>query len=232
MPMGCDLTRWTPRGTDGTLGELSPILQSLAPVQAARHGDHQPRAAERVSRHARHFERRLPQRGQGEAHRELRLLSRHHGRSDRRAANRPGDASCRRSSCRWICSRPSGQCDNGYACVYQNNLSWSSPTTPLPAEAHPRIVFERLFGEGGSLAERRAALRKRASLLDWSRTTSRACSGQLGPADQAKVERVSRHRARSGAPHPEGRGRRRDSAVAAISIGRSACRPRTPTTRG
>ena len=60
-----------------------------------------------------------------------------------------------------------GQCDNGYACVYQNNLSWSSPTTPLPSEAHPRIVFERLFGEGGSLAERRAALRKRASLLDW-----------------------------------------------------------------
>jgi hypothetical protein len=31
-----------------------------------------------------------------------------------------------------------GQCDNGYACVYQNNLSWSSPTTPLQAEAHPR----------------------------------------------------------------------------------------------
>src|SRR5205814_4399449 len=60
-----------------------------------------------------------------------------------------------------------GQCDNGYACVYQNNLSWSSPTTPLPAEAHPRLVFESLFGDGGSLAERRAALRKRASLLDY-----------------------------------------------------------------
>ena len=43
-----------------------------------------------------------------------------------------------------------GQCDNGYACVYQNNLSWSSPTTPLPSEAHPRIVFESMFGEGGS----------------------------------------------------------------------------------
>ena len=47
-----------------------------------------------------------------------------------------------------------GQCDNGYACVYQNNLSWSSPTTPLPSEAHPRIVFENLFGEGGSPADR------------------------------------------------------------------------------
>ena len=43
-----------------------------------------------------------------------------------------------------------GQCDNGYACVYQNNLSWSSPTTPLPAEAHPRVVFERLFGEAAA----------------------------------------------------------------------------------
>src|ERR671920_160569 len=59
-----------------------------------------------------------------------------------------------------------GQCDNGFACVYQNNLSWSSPTTPLPAEAHPRVAFERLFGDGGSAADRQAALRRRASLLD------------------------------------------------------------------
>ena len=59
-----------------------------------------------------------------------------------------------------------GVCNNGYACVYQNCLSWSSPTTPLPSEAHPRIVFERLFGEGGNSAERRAALQGRASLLD------------------------------------------------------------------
>ena len=59
-----------------------------------------------------------------------------------------------------------GQCDNGYACVYQNCLSWSSPTTPLPAEAHPRLVFESLFGEGGTPKDRRAALRRRASLLE------------------------------------------------------------------
>src|SRR5204862_5836107 len=80
-----------------------------------------------------------------------------------------------------------GQCDNGYACVYQNNLSWSSPTTPLPSEAHPRIVFERLFGEGGNLAERRAALRKRASLLDWVTEDIANLKRKLGPADQAKV---------------------------------------------
>src|SRR5438477_10342950 len=80
-----------------------------------------------------------------------------------------------------------GQCDNGYACVYQNNLSWSSPTTPLPAEAHPRLVFERLFGEGGSSAERRAALKKRASLLDAVNDELARLKRELGPADRARV---------------------------------------------
>jgi hypothetical protein len=80
-----------------------------------------------------------------------------------------------------------GQCDNGYACVYQNNLSWSSPTTPLPAEAHPRIVFESLFGEGGSIAERRATLRRRASLLDSFNEDLARLERQLGPADRVRV---------------------------------------------
>jgi hypothetical protein len=72
--------------------------------------------------------------------------------------------------------------------VYQNNLSWSSPTTPLPAEAHPRIVFERLFGEGGTAAERQAALRKRASLLDWVRDDITRLQKDLGPEDRTRVD--------------------------------------------
>lgn len=80
-----------------------------------------------------------------------------------------------------------GQCDNGYACVYQNNLSWSSPTTPLPAEAHPRIVFESLFGEGGSMTDRQSALRKRASLLDWFNEDIARLKRDLGPTDKARV---------------------------------------------
>ncbi len=81
-----------------------------------------------------------------------------------------------------------GQCDNGFACVYQNNLSWSSPTTPLPAEAHPRIVFERLFGEGGTPEDRRIALHRRASLLDWVREDVSRLQGRLGPTDRSKVD--------------------------------------------
>ncbi|MCU0880308.1 MAG: DUF1552 domain-containing protein [Pirellulaceae bacterium] len=80
-----------------------------------------------------------------------------------------------------------GQCDNGYACVYQNNLSWSSPTTPLPAEAHPRLVFESLFGEEGTSAERRAALRRRASLLDSVQAELARLQKSLGPSDRERV---------------------------------------------
>jgi len=81
-----------------------------------------------------------------------------------------------------------GQCDNGYACVYQNNLSWSSPTTPLPSEAHPRVVFETLFGEGGSPSERRMALEKRASLLDSVTTEMQRLKLKLGASDRNKVD--------------------------------------------
>ena len=81
-----------------------------------------------------------------------------------------------------------GVCNNGYACVYQNCLSWSSPTTPLPSEAHPRIVFERLFGEGGTAEERQAALESRASLLDSFGADIARLKGAVGAADRARVE--------------------------------------------
>lgn len=81
-----------------------------------------------------------------------------------------------------------GQCDNGYACVYQNNLSWASPTTPLPSEAHPRLVFEMLFGEGGTIEQRRAALAQRASLLDSVAEDLSQLQRQLGHRDRSKVD--------------------------------------------
>jgi hypothetical protein len=81
-----------------------------------------------------------------------------------------------------------GQCDNGYACVYQNNLSWSSPTTPLPSEAHPRIVFETLFGDGGTPQQRREALAKRASLLDSVTGEIKRLKHRVGAADRNRID--------------------------------------------
>ena len=81
-----------------------------------------------------------------------------------------------------------GACDNGFACAYQNNLSWSSPTTPIPAEAHPRVVFERLFGDGGSAADRIAELQLNASILDWVNDDLARLNKELGVSDRTKVE--------------------------------------------
>jgi hypothetical protein len=81
-----------------------------------------------------------------------------------------------------------GVCNNGYACVYQNCLSWSSPTTPLPSEAHPRIVFERLFGEGGNAAARRSALRSRGSLLDSFSVDIARLKQRVGVPDRVRLD--------------------------------------------
>lgn len=81
-----------------------------------------------------------------------------------------------------------GQCDNGYACVYQNNLAWASPTQPLPSEAHPRVVFETLFGEGGSPEQRLAALRRRSSLLDGVVEELEHLQAGLGAADRNRLD--------------------------------------------
>lgn len=81
-----------------------------------------------------------------------------------------------------------GQCDNGYACVYQNNLAWASPTTPLPSEAHPRMVFETLFGDGGTPKQREAARKRRASLLDSVADEVKRLQKDLGAGDRNKID--------------------------------------------
>ena len=80
-----------------------------------------------------------------------------------------------------------GNCDNGYACVYMNCLSWSSPTTPLPPEADPRAVFERLFGAGGTPRQRQAELRANASILDWVLDDLARLQARLGAGDRTRV---------------------------------------------
>ena len=81
-----------------------------------------------------------------------------------------------------------GNCDNGYACVYQNSLSWSSATTPLPTEADPRVLFERLFGDGGTPEQRNAQLSANASLLDAVMVDMNKYQKQLSSADKIKID--------------------------------------------
>jgi hypothetical protein len=84
-----------------------------------------------------------------------------------------------------------GACDSGYACAYQFNLSWSSPTTPKTAEPNPRLLFERLFG-AGKPGERRANLERRRqderSVLDFVLEDARAMQRRLSPKDRSKLD--------------------------------------------
>ena len=57
-------------------------------------------------------------------------------------------------------------CGEGYSCVYTNTISWASPTTPLPMELNPQVVFERMFGSGSTPEERVARRERNQSILD------------------------------------------------------------------
>ncbi len=80
-----------------------------------------------------------------------------------------------------------GNCDNGYSCVYTNSISWRTATTPNPHETNPRVVFQRLFGDGGRPEERLARIREDRSILDWVTADISRLKTQLSPADKNSV---------------------------------------------
>ena len=80
-----------------------------------------------------------------------------------------------------------GQCEAGYSCAYMNTVSWQSPTTPLPVENNPSVVFDRLFGEGGTPDERLDRMKKRRSLLDRVNTDLARLRKSLGAGDRARI---------------------------------------------
>jgi len=80
-----------------------------------------------------------------------------------------------------------GQCEAGYSCAYMNTVSWQSPTTPLPVENNPSVVFERLFGVGGTPEERLDRMRKKRSLLDRVNNDLARLQRSLGPSDRARI---------------------------------------------
>ena len=80
-----------------------------------------------------------------------------------------------------------GNCDNGYSCVYTNSISWRTPTAPNPHETNPRIVFQRMFGDGGTPAERLAHMQEDRSILDWVTSDIADLQKQLSPADRNSV---------------------------------------------
>ena len=75
----------------------------------------------------------------------------------------------------------------GAGSAYNYTISWRNPTTPLPGEANPRVVFERLFGDGGTQEQQLARLHQGGSILDSLQEEVNRLNAAVGPRDRAVV---------------------------------------------
>jgi len=194
VPNGVHVERWRPKG-QGADFEFGPTLEPIAAfkndVQIISGLAHQNGTAGRdgVGDHARASATFLtgvrPKKTSGE---DIRV-----GISvDQLAAGVVGQKT-RFPSLELSCdgARTSGNCDSGYSCAYQYNLAWRTATSPVTPESNPRLVFERLFGEGvaseraKNLAARHAAQK---SILDFVMADAKALSRRLAPADNRKLD--------------------------------------------
>src|SRR5262249_43289609 len=170
IPNGASMVHWQPKGT-GALTELSPSLAPLAPFidqtivpiglsqkQAESfgdgHGEHSRAGTVWLSGvHPKHTEGADVRNGPT---------------ADQIAAQELGkDTPLRSLELAMEQTYLIGNCDNGYSCVYTNSISWRTATDPNPMETNPRVVFQRLFGDGGSAADRLAQGRGERRILDW-----------------------------------------------------------------
>jgi hypothetical protein len=187
---GVILDQWKPK-TTGEGFELSPTLKPLEPVKSQLNvisglahsqadtfgdgtGDH-PRASAAWLTGVHAYDRTQP----GV---EVRLAT----TADQIAARVMGKQTQIPSLEMTVDFPTQGACDSG-DCFYVNTISWRNETTPNPAETHPRIVFERLFGDGGSSAQRLSRLKNTGSILDSVSEEVMALSKTLGRGDRTKL---------------------------------------------
>ena len=87
--------------------------------------------------------------------------------------------------------RQSGKCDSGYSCAYSNNVSWRDGTTPMAKETNPRLVFERLFGNGPKSERNESVARRQRyqkSILDFVLEDARSLTRKVSGNDRQKLD--------------------------------------------
>ena len=190
IPHGASMSHWQPKG-DGALTALSPSLAPLEPFKSQvivpiglsqkqaesfgdGNGEHSRAGTVWLSGvHPKHTEGADVRNGPT---------------ADQLAARELGkDTALRSLEMAMEQTFLIGNCDNGYSCVYTNSISWRTATDPNPMETNPRVVFQRLFGDGGSAAERLAQAREDRSLLDWVTRDLARLQQSLGSSDRHVV---------------------------------------------
>jgi hypothetical protein len=84
-----------------------------------------------------------------------------------------------------------GNCEDQYSCAFNNNISWSGPTTPLNKQTNPRDIFDRLFGDGVSAPVPGAVDNSylyQHSILDVVGDRTELLNQRVGMTDRLKLE--------------------------------------------
>src|SRR5215813_3045683 len=188
VPHGADMASWTPvqSGKEFALsptlkaGGLEPFKDSLTVVTNLK------RAGTVVEMHAAAasgwLSGAIPKRTEGEDYRVGTTIDQVLARQIGQSSQFPSIEFATEDYTGYV-----GGCTPGYACAYQNTISWATPTTPLPMEINPRTAFERLFGDGGSAESRRRIAEEDRSILDSIAGEARKLQGQLGAHDRTRV---------------------------------------------
>ncbi len=85
----------------------------------------------------------------------------------------------------------SSNCGEGYSCAYSNSISWSTPTTPLPMELNPQVVFERMFGDGSNPKERAARRSRDRSILDSLTRSMTRLRNEISSSDRSRLDQFA-----------------------------------------
>jgi hypothetical protein len=195
VPNGVEINHWTPKAAGALSGELPNILQPLSELRNDFNiltglTQHHARAnGDGPGDHARSTACWLT----GVQAKKTAGSDIRNGVSADQVAAREIGRNTKFASLEIGCERGgvSGDCDSGYSCAYSSNVSWRSENTPVAKEVNPRLVFERLFGNGQAGEEKEAQTRRdlfRQSILDLVSEDASRLKAQLGTRDLRKLD--------------------------------------------
>ena len=192
IPHGADMATWTPAAA-GADFELSPTLKVLEPLRDSLVViSNLKRAGGVAEMHAAAssgwLSGAIPKHTEGEDYRIGTTIDQVLARQIGQSSQFPSIELATEDYTGYV-----GGCTPGYACAYQNTISWATPTTPLPMEINPRTAFERLFGDGGSADSRKQVAREDQSILDSIADEARTLQRRLAVRDRARVAEYLDH---------------------------------------
>jgi len=186
FPHGAIMNKWTP-GTEGANFALSEILQPLKPfydqvtvVSNLRHAlAYGSGATANHNRSAAAFLSGAFAKPGAKAYLGITV--------DQVAARKIGQDTPL-PSLELMTEEPTVNCGDGLSCSYRDTISWQGPSAPLPMQNNPQVVFERLFGDGSTDAQRKARRAQSLSLLDSVMGEASTLQKKLPVSDRTRLD--------------------------------------------